>query len=73
MTVSAAKKASNAEWDGKNMSYQTVKVRKEILQDFRAAVAANGDRVNTVLKDAMVDYIKRHPVAAPGEEAGHDE
>jgi hypothetical protein len=54
--ITEAKKASNAAWDKENMVYQTVKVRKEILEAFRAAVAANGDKVNTVLRDAMVKY-----------------
>ena len=53
-----AKKASNAAWDKENMVYQTVKVRKEILEAFRAAVAANGDKVNTVLREAMEEYAR---------------
>lgn len=57
--ITDAKKASNAAWDRENMVYQTVKVRKEILEAFRAAVAANGDKVNTVLREAMEDYTTR--------------
>ncbi len=56
MPVSEAKKASNAAWDAVNMAYQTVKVRREILEEFRAACAARGDKVNTVLREAMEDY-----------------
>lgn len=63
MTVSQNKRRTNDAWDAENMAYQTVKVRKELLQSFRAAVAANGQRVNTVLKNAMEDYIAAH--AAP--------
>lgn len=56
MSVSDAKKASNAAWDAVNMAYQTVKVRREILEAFRAACAARGDKVNTVLREAMEAY-----------------
>lgn len=59
MAVSEAKKASNARWDADNMAYQTVKVRRQLLEDFRAACAARGDKVNTVLREAMEDYINR--------------
>ena len=57
MTVSAAKRASNGKWDRENMAYQTVKVPKALLEEFRAAVAARGDKVNTVLRQAMENYI----------------
>ncbi len=56
--VSEAKKASNARWDADNMAYQTVKVRREILEDFKAAAAARGDKVNTILREAMEKYIQ---------------
>ena len=57
MTVSAAKRASNDKWDRENMAYQTVKVPKALLEEFRAAVTARGDKVNTVLRQAMENYI----------------
>lgn len=41
------------------MVYQTVKVRKDLLEEFKAAVAANGDKVNTVLREAMEEYVVR--------------
>ena len=66
MTVSQNKRKTNDAWDAENMAYQTVKVRKELLQSFRAAVAANGQRVNTVLKNAMEEYIAAH--AAPDQQ-----
>lgn len=59
MAISEAKKASNAKWDADNMAYQTVKVRRELLEDFKAACAARGDRVNTVLREAMEAYIQQ--------------
>lgn len=67
MPVSEAKKASNAAWDADNMAYQTVKVRKGILEAFRAACAARGDKVNTVLREAMEAYTNgtlQHTAAA---------
>ena len=57
MSVSDAKKASNARWDAKNMAYQTVKVSRPLLDAFRAACAARGDRVNTILRRAMETYV----------------
>lgn len=57
MAVSEAKKASNARWDADNMAYQTVKVRRQLLEEFRAACAARGDKVNTVLREAMEQYV----------------
>lgn len=56
--VSEKKRASNDRWDRENMAYQTVKVPKALLEEFRATVAARGDRVNTVLRKAMENYIE---------------
>ena len=63
MPISEAKRKGNDKWDSANMAYQTVKVRKELLEEFRAAVAANGDKVNSVLRSAMEDYIANHKTA----------
>ena len=38
------------------MAYQTIKVKKTLLEDFKAACAARGDKVNTVLRQAMEEY-----------------
>lgn len=51
------KRASNDKWDAANMAYQTVKVRKELLEAFKQACADRGDKVNTVLREAMEAYI----------------
>lgn len=56
--VTEAKKASNARWDADNMAYQTVKVRRELLEEFKATCAERGDKVNTVLREAMERYIE---------------
>lgn len=57
MSVSESQRAAADKWDAKNMSYQTVKVSKALLTDFKAACAARGDRVNTVLREAMERYV----------------
>lgn len=59
MAVSDAKRKSNEKWDRENMAYQTVKVRRELLEQFKATCAERGDRVNTVLREAMENYITR--------------
>lgn len=59
MAVSDAKRKSNEKWDKENMAYQTVKVRRELLEQFKATCAERGDRVNTVLRKAMENYITR--------------
>ena len=60
MSASEAQRRSNNKWDAANMSYQTVKVRRELLEEFRQCVQDNGDKVNTVLKKAMEEYINSH-------------
>lgn len=60
MAASEAQRRSNNKWDAANMSYQTVKVRRELLEEFRQCVQDNGDKVNTVLKNAMEEYISNH-------------
>jgi len=60
MAVSQAQRRANEKWDKDNMAYQTVKVRKELLEEFRETVQAHGDKVNTVLREAMEKYIADH-------------
>lgn len=60
MTVSAAKRASNDRWDRENMAYQTVKVNRALLEEFKAKAAARGEKVNTILRQAMENYIAEH-------------
>ena len=57
MSVSESQRIAADKWDAKNMAYQTVKVSKTLLSDFRTACAARGDRVNTVLRQAMERYV----------------
>ena len=58
--VPERKRAANDKWDATHMAYQTVKVRRELLEDFRATCKARGDAVNTVLREAMEDYVARN-------------
>ena len=55
--VSDKQRESAKKWDDQHMAYQTVKVRRELLDSFRAACAERGDKVNTVLREAMEHYI----------------
>ena len=55
--LSEAKKAANARWDAQNMAYQTVKVNKDLLTAFKSACAERGDKVNTILREAMEKYV----------------
>lgn len=59
MPVTDSKRASNERWDRENMAYQTIKVRKELLTEFKETCKLRGDRVNTVLRQAMEDYIEK--------------
>ena len=59
MAVSDAKRKSKEKWDRENMAYQTVKVRRELLEQFKATCAERGDRVNKGLREAMENYITR--------------
>ena len=58
--VSEAQRKARNKYDSENMDRVTVKVKKELLQEFRQAVQDNGDKVNTVLREAMKDYIQLH-------------
>jgi uncharacterized protein (DUF4415 family) len=53
-------RTSQEKWDSNNMAYQTVKVRKTLLEQFRATCAENGDPVNTILRKAMEEYVENH-------------
>lgn len=59
MTTEAQKRAKK-KYDSENMAYQTIKVNKALLLEFRQAVQESGDKVNTVLREAMKTYIKEH-------------
>ena len=68
MALSEAKKQSNAKWDKENMAYQTVKVRRELLDQFKAECARRGDKVHTILRQAIEDYIAQGGAEGPKED-----
>ena len=53
-----AQRKARDKWDSANMAYQTVKVNKTLLENFREACKARGDKVNTVLRQAMEAYVR---------------
>jgi len=57
VAVRQSQRAAADRWDEKNMAYQTIKVKRVLLDDFKAACAARGEKVNTVLREAMEDYV----------------
>ena len=56
MTTEAQKRA-NKKYTENNVAYQTIRLNKKLLEKFKATVKARGDRVNTVLRQAIIDYI----------------
>ena len=73
MTVSKSQYDAQRRYDALNMAYQTVKVSKALLTAFKTACAANGDKVNTVLRLAMEDYVKRSEQRADAIPGGQDD
>lgn len=59
MALSDAKKRARDNWDKEHMAYQTIKVRRELLDQFRAECARRGDKINTVLRQAIESYVAR--------------
>lgn len=59
MTTDAQRRAK-LKYDKDNFSYQTVKVPRITLETFKALCAEHGDKVNTVLREAMENYIAEH-------------
>lgn len=57
MTTKPSQRAAADRWDAANMAYQSIKVRKDLLDKFKAACAERGDKVNTVLREAMEQYV----------------
>ena len=59
MPVSEAQKRARDKYDKENMDRVTIKVKKDLLQQFRQAVQDNGQQVNTVFREFMEEYIKQ--------------
>ena len=55
-----AQKRAKKKYDSANMQYQTIKINKEVLQEFRRIVQERGERVNTVFKEFIERYIEEN-------------
>lgn len=60
MPMTDKQKECRDRWDAENMSYQTVKLRKETLTRFKEICRARGEKVNTVLREAIERYIAEY-------------
>ena len=58
MAVSESRKKANAKWDKENMLTLSVRLKKEIVEQFRQKASENGVSANSVLKQFVEDYIK---------------
>lgn len=68
-----AQRKARDKWDSANMAYQTVKVSKALLESFREACKARGDKVNTVLRHAMEAYVRESELlTTENEETGEE-
>ena len=63
MKTTEAQRAAVKKYDAEHMAWWSVKVKKELLEEFRATCKANGDKANTILREAMERYIdeKKRP------------
>lgn len=61
MGISEARRAANTKWDAVNMAYQTIKIPRALLENFKIACGVRGDKVNTVLRHAMEQYVAETP------------
>lgn len=52
-----ARTPAQEKWDAANMTYQTIKLKRALLDDFKAACAAQGDKVNTFLVGCIQKYV----------------
>ena len=72
MARSEAQKRADAKYKASTMAQQNVAIRRETLEQFKALAAEHGDKVNTILREAIEAYIVAHaeqdppaPVALP--------
>ena len=62
-----ARTQAQEKYDSVNMAYQTVKIKRETLEKFKAICAARGDKVNTILREAIEQYVKKFEGAESNE------
>jgi len=61
MPISEAQKRAGLKWDRAHMMILGCKVRKEYAARVKAAAAANGTTVSTILHNALDDFLAQHP------------
>lgn len=61
MAVSEAHKKGNKKWDSENMMTLSVRLRKEMVEQFRQKAEQNGVSTNSLLKSFVESYIKENP------------
>ena len=57
MKTTEAQRAAIKRYGDKHYAWRSVKVKKELLEEFLAACKANGDKPNTIMREAMERYI----------------
>lgn len=60
MARTEAQKRANAKWDAANMAVISVKMRRDLAEQFAALTKANGTTRNAVLLAAAREYIRTH-------------
>lgn len=62
MTISEAKKKSNARWDKENMTTLGCKVKRDQAERFKQYAASKGTTSNTLLKQFVLSCIDGTPL-----------
>ena len=60
MPRTEAQKRADAKYKASTMAQQNIAIRRETLEQFKTLAAENGDKVNTVLREAIESYIAAH-------------
>lgn len=60
--ISEAQRKARDKYDKENMAYQTIKINKDVLQEFKRIAQENGDKVNTLFKGFIEQYIRDHTI-----------
>ena len=58
MPTSEAQKKARDKYDRENMERITIKVKKDLAKRFKEVAQERGDKVNTLFREYMEEYIK---------------
>ena len=58
--VSNAQKKASAKWDKENMTSLACRVKKDYAEKFKATCAEAGTTPNSVLKQAVEEFLQAH-------------